>query len=113
MGAYFMSICKEIATVAEQWSHIRPEISHIMRAMQDNLKGRVETACGMTDPFEMPGVACGQGHECSPSRSKLVTRFIQEMASKVCRGYRFHNAGIPQIIYADDACFLAEDIAGL
>ena len=32
---------------------------------QDGLKGRVETAYGMTEPHDMPGVACGQGHECT------------------------------------------------
>ena len=81
--------------------------------MQEDLHGRVETAHGLTDPFPMPGVACGQGHECSPTRSKMVAAFIQRMASRVAQGYRFHEKGVPSVWYADDAAFLAEDVAGL
>ena len=103
MGSYFMSICKEIMTVAEQWSGTRVEVSAVLRAMQDELKGRVETAYGMTEPHAMPGVACGQGHECSPVRSKIMASFIQEMATRVCRGYRFGQTGTPQVWYADDS----------
>ena len=54
--------------MAEQWTGTRVEVSAVLRAMQDGLKGRVETAFGGTVPHEMPGVACGQGHECSPVR---------------------------------------------
>jgi hypothetical protein len=86
MGTYFMSICKEVMKVAEQWTGTRVEVSSVLLAMQYGLKGRVETAFGMTEPHDMPGVACGQGHECSPSRSKIMASFIQIMAQRVCRG---------------------------
>jgi hypothetical protein len=46
MGTYFMSICKEIQLVAEQWTGTRVEVSEVLRAMQHNLHGRVETAFG-------------------------------------------------------------------
>ena len=113
MGSYFMSICKEIMLKAEQWSGTRVEVSAVLRAMQDGLKGRVETAYGMTEPHDMPGVACGQGHECSPVRSKIMASFIQEMATRVCRGYRFGQTGTPQVWYADDSAWLCEDLAGV
>ena len=66
----------------------------------------------MTEPHAMPGVACGQGHECSPVRSKIMATFIQQMASRVCRGYRFGRTGTPQAWYADDSCWLCEDRQG-
>ena len=113
MGTYFMSICKEIQLVAEQWTGTRVEVSEVLRAMQDGLKGRVETAFGGTAPHEMPGVACGQGHECSPVRSKIMASFIQGMASQVCRGYRFGQTGVPQCWYCDDSAWLCEDLAGV
>lgn len=41
-------------------------------------------------------------------------RFMQEMFHKVVVvGYRFGDKGVPQVIYADDGAFLAEDIAGI
>jgi hypothetical protein len=57
MGTYFMSICKEVMAVAEQWTGTRVEVSRVLLAMQEGLKGRVETAYGMTEPHPMPGVA--------------------------------------------------------
>ena len=81
LGTYFMSICKEVMTVAEEWAGVRPELTDVLLAMQEGLHGRVETAYGMTEPHAMPGVACGQGHECSPMRSKIMAAFIQEMAA--------------------------------
>ena len=113
MGTYFMSICKEIQLVAEQWTGTRVEVSEVLRAMQHNLHGRVETAFGGTEPHAMPGVACGQGHECSPVRSKIMASFIQAMASQVCRGYRFGQTGVPQCWYCDDSAWLCEDLAGV
>ena len=113
MGTYFMSICKEVMEVAERWSGTRVEVSKVLLAMQEGLKGRVETAYGMTEPHDMPGVACGQGHECSPSRSKIMASFIQTMAQRVCRGYRFGHTGIAQVWFADDSAYLCEDIAGV
>ena len=113
MGTYFMSICKEIMAVAEQWTGTRVEVSRVLLAMQEGLQGRVETAYGMTEPHTMPGVACGQGHECSPTRSKIMASFIQVMAQKVCRGYRFDSTGITQVWFADDSAYLCEDLAGL
>eukprot|EP00964_Phaeocystis_antarctica_P100172 scaffold65859_cov42-Phaeocystis_antarctica.AAC.1 len=61
----------------------------------------------------MPGVACGQGHECSPVRSKIMASFIQAMASQVCLGYRFGQTGVPQCWYCDDSAWLCEDLAGV
>ena len=113
MGSYFMSICKEIQLVAEQWTGTRVEVSAVLRAMQDGLQGRVETAFGGTEPHDMPGVACGQGHECSPVRSKIMASFIQAMASQVCRGYRFGQTGVPQCWYCDDSAWMCEDLAGV
>ena len=113
MGTFFMSICRDIVALAEQWSGVRPEITEILQCMQQGLHGRVETAYGMTEKFPMPGVACGQGHECSPTRSKFVMRFIQETVNQVVAGYRFGEKGIAQVIYADDGAFIAEDIAGI
>ena len=108
-----MSIAKEVMTVAEQWAGVRPELSDVLLAMQDGLHGRVETAYGMTEPHAMPGVACGQGHECSPVRSKIMAAFIQETAAAVCRGYRFGRTAVPQLWYADDSVFICEDLAGV
>ena len=61
----------------------------------------------------MDGVACGQGHECSPARSKLMTSVIQRLVDRAGRGYRFGVEAVPQVFFADDGAFLAEDVAGL
>ena len=113
LGVYLMSIAKEVMTVAEQWAGVRPELSDVLLAMQDGLHGRVETAYGMTEPHAMPGVACGQGHECSPVRSKIMAAFIQETAAAVCRGYRFGRTAVPQLWYAPTtACLFARTWRG-
>ena len=46
-------------------------------------------------------------------RSKIMASFIQEMATRVCRGYRFGQTGTPQVWYADDSAWLCEDLAGV
>lgn len=66
---------------SENGRRLRENGRHVLLAMQEGLHGRVETAYGMTEPHAMPGMACGQGHECSPMRSKTMAAFIQEMAA--------------------------------
>ena len=88
-GTYFMSICKHVMRDVHAWAGVRPEVSEVLWAMQKELKGRYETAYGLTEAVTMDGVACGQGHECSPARSKLMTSVIQRLINRVGRGYRF------------------------
>ena len=41
MGTFFMSICKDIASLVERWSGVRPETTDILYCMQSDLHGRV------------------------------------------------------------------------
>ena len=42
-----------------------------------------------------------------------MASFIQVMAQRVCRGYRFGQTGLTQVWFADDSAYLCEDLAGL
>ena len=62
-GTYFMSICADVQAQCEAWLGVDPGVTAVMRMMQEGLQGRAETAYGLTELFDMLGVACGQGHE--------------------------------------------------
>jgi len=69
-GTFFMSCVREIQWEAERWGGVRPEVTETVKAMYDSVRGRYETAYGLTDTFEMK---CGnfQGCNQSPTRSKF------------------------------------------
>ena len=93
---------------------MRPEVSEAIRALHDSSVGKYETAHGMSGRFAYLN-GNPQGCTQSPCRSKMVLRLVQEAVAGLCTGYRFSatKERIPQIWYADDACFMSDDLAGL
>ena len=71
------------AAARQKSCFISQPMSEVMMAMQEGLRGRAETAYGLTDTFAMKGVACGQGHECSPTRAKLMMAFYQLLVMRL------------------------------
>ena len=116
MGCYFMSICREVQAHAQEWAGVKPEVTDVMAALQKGIKGRSETAYGLTEEY---GVHRGimQGCIGSPARSLLQLRFMQALVRDACRGYKFRTqqqggGGVPMVFYCDDGAFLCESIAG-
>ena len=113
-GVFFMSCVRECQWEVERRSHVRPEVSAVMHALHSDIKGKYETAWGLTDDVPvLEGV--GQGCVAAPTRSKLMLGVIQRTVARLASGYKFTGAtgGIPQIFYADDGCFLATNLADL
>ena len=112
MGCYFMSVCREVQRHAEEWAGVRPEVTDVMAALQTGIRGRCDTAHGMCPLFNiMRGIM--QGCICSPARSLLQLRFMQELVAEAVRGYRFREGGVPMVFYCDDGAYMAETLAGL
>ena len=115
MGCYFMSICRDVQECAQEWAGVRPEVTDVMAALQKGIRGRSETAYGLTDYYAVRrGIM--QGCIGSPARSLLQLRFMQTMVSHACQGYRFRKeggGGVPMVFYCDDGAFLSESLAGV
>ena len=116
MGCYFMSICRDVQKCAQEWAGVTPEVTDVMAAMQRGIKGRSETAYGLTEPYEI-GRGIMQGCIGSPARSLLQLRFMQAIVHDACRGYKFRTrdgkGGVPMVYYCDDGAFMSESIAGV
>ena len=112
LGCYFMSCCREVQGLCEEWAGVRPEVIDVMAAFQRGLKGKCETAYGLTGDFAVDrGIM--QGCIASPARSLLQLRFMAAMVHEACRGYRFREKGVPMAFYCDDGAWLAETPAAL
>ena len=114
MGIFFMSCAREVQAKVEKWCGVRPEVTEVVMALHNGSKGRYETAYGLTGTF---GFEEGNPQGCtqSPARSKLMLSLIQGSVRKLCKGFRFRGAKkrTPQIFFADDGAFCAEDLATL
>ena len=117
LGCYFMSVCRDVQRCAQEWAGVTPEVTDVMAALQHRIRGRSETAYGLTDYYKVErGIM--QGCIGSPTRSLLQLRFMQAMVHDACQGYRFRKesgkgGGVPMVFYCDDGAFISESIAGI
>ena len=114
MGVFFMSCVRECQWEVERRSGVKPEVIAVMQALHSNIKGRYETAWGLTEDVPiLEGV--GQGCVAAPTRSKLMLGVMQRSITQLCYGYKFTGAagGTGQLFYADDGCWLASSMADL
>ena len=78
-GVFFMSICHTVSHAVEKRSGVAPAAIDVIRALRvgveetcvPGLKGRYETAYGLTDPVDILKGLC-QGDLSSPRRASLV-----------------------------------------
>ena len=114
LGTFFSSVVKPVAMEAERWCGVKVGVSEAMMALQAGVKGRCDTAWGLTDTFD---VARGLGQGCvnSPARAKCVIRLMQGAVRKLCTGFQFRLAEerVPQVWFGDDGAFLSESVHGL
>ena len=115
-SCYFMSIVHAVQWEVERSVGVRPEVTAVVRTLREGLaerdmpplKGRFETAHGLTDLVDiMQGL--GQGCLLSPSRANMTLAIAQRAVSRLCGGFTFRADGrdVPQLYYADDGALLA------
>ena len=118
----FMSIAFDVSRAVEEHMGVAPAAIDIIGALRlgvmetavPALRGRYETAYGLTDPID---ILCGlgQGDLSSPARATLVQNVIQAAISKLVRGFRYTGGSgrVPLFVFADDAGLLTDDLASL
>jgi hypothetical protein len=113
-GVFFMSCVREVQWAVEKWCKVKPGVTETVQAMNKSMKGRYETAYGMTDTFEVEN-GNAQGCSQSPTRSKFQLRMVQEAIRIMCEGFKFRGAKecIPQMWFVDDGAFVADSLATL
>ena len=114
LGVFFMSCVRECQWRVEQISGVRPEVTRVMRVLHSEVKGKYETAWGLTEDVPvLEGV--GQGCVAAPTRSKLMLGVMQRTVRHLAYGYKFSGAdgACTQLFYADDGCWLASSLADL
>ena len=113
LGSFFMSCVREVQWEVERWTGVDPGVTAVVHALHDDAKGQYETAWGLTDFFP---IRRGNGQGCvnGAVRSKLLLTVMQRMVNKYHRGLTFTDGvDIPALYFADDACFLSSNLAGL
>jgi hypothetical protein len=110
----FMSIVRDAMAEVEKRLGVRPGVTDVMIEMHRELKGRFETAWGMTDPVPIEEGSM-QGAITSPVQAKRMLSVVQRVVTRTCEGFRFRGAAwsTPQCWYADDAAYASNDLAGL
>ena len=95
---------RECQWEVERRTRVRPDVIATMQALHSEVKGKFETAWGMTDEVPMEE-GLGQGCVAAPVRSKLMLSVMQRAVRTLCKGYTFTGAkgGTPLLFYADDA----------
>ena len=122
MGTFFMSVANDVAWAVERRAGVAPAAIQVIQALREGvasmgvpgLSGRYETAYGLTRRVRI-GKGLGQGDLSSPVRSKLVLAVMQQAVSRLVRGFKFAGVRerVPIFLYADDGCYLTDDLASL
>ena len=113
-GVFFMSCVREVQWEVEKWSKVKIGVTEAVRALYTGLRGKYETAYGMTEAFELEN-GNAQGCSQSPNRSKFQLRMVQEAVRIMCEGFEFRGAKekVPQMWFVDDGAFVAGNLATL
>ena len=112
-GTFFMSCVKTVQVECEAWMGVDPGVTRIVQALHAGVTAQYETAHGLTETFDMD-TGNGQGCVNGAVRSKLQLAVVQRAIEQICDGYNFTGYGeVKQLIYADDALYMAESIADL
>ena len=117
-----MSVVHDVQWEVERRCKVLPEVTEVMKALRigiperglPGLSGKYETAAGLTKAVDiLKGL--GQGDLASPVRSKLLLSVMQRAISRLVRGFKFagHKERVPLFQYADDGCFLTDDLPSL
>ena len=112
-GTFFMSCVRTVQRECEEWVGVDPGVSAVVRALHTEVTAQYETAHGCTEPFDMD-TGNGQGCVNGAVRSKLQFAVVQRAIERLGNGYGFRGYGqVGQLVYADDALYIAETIADL
>jgi ribonuclease HI len=117
-AGFFMSIIREVQLELEKHTGVHPSVTNVVRALQEDVTGRYETAHGLTDGFEIKQ-GNGQGCVNGGARSKIPLILVQRILSKIDQGYELTpgpesaSVRVAQLWFADDGALLARDMAGL
>ena len=102
-GVFFMSCVREVQWAVEKWCKVKPGVTKTVQAMNKGMKGRYETAYGMTDTFEVErgnghnrhGSSTRQGGECGQREemSKEGRRIGKQRGTGRRKQRRRHHTG--------------------
>ena len=90
-GTFFMSCVKDIQWEVEKWTGVDPSVTAVVQELHREVKGRYETAHGLTEPFSIDR-GTGQGCVNGAVRAKLQIAVIQRMITRHVQGYKFAGA---------------------
>ena len=112
-GTFFMSCVKTVQAECERWMGVDPEVTKVVRALHTAVTAQYETAHGLTEEFDI-NTGNGQGCVNGAVRSKLQLAVVQRAVDELCKGYKYTGyKRVKQLIYADDALYMTDNIADL
>ena len=115
---FFMGVPRPVSFHLESYYGVEAGITATIRAVQNVVTGQVDTAYGLTEPFQCTS-GTGQGCKLGPTRSMLPLVVTQTAITSLVPGFRFevpHGAQdwlVSCLFFADDNNMPATDMQGL